>query len=778
MCSKCQKIKKYIIDITFCVFILILGIILEFFFHYKIEFSQLPINIINDMIPLIFGIITISLTLSREELYGVSQLDFRRFRFDYKYSFKYMISIVLCIFAFTIPCLIFDCLILTIALDVVCYYFIIRFLIQELPLLTKDINKLDHIFAKNYLAIQKEISGKNFNETQDYVLLDNILLNLLLTRSLTDAYNILKCEDTNTNLNTLNKLGEVNRKLVKDIEIMVDNGEDIANIKSNGLVFSKIYVQCLKNLASLFQEYKTLFSIKDNHDQNSLINITSPFLNLYGISKKVKISETFLSNIEDELSSYFMFNKNELKISKYEVDLFNSLLKYSIQNRELWIIKLIFDSLPRGLSFLNGSYGTFCYISILLYFLIDENLLVPEDYKKQLKQLTITPLGGSNANGESISILIKNLRFLSPEKMINLLNLILVFDCNKSDFDQWFSPSHSYSIPNEQPIFNSQYLINKYIDFLCAFEQHNYYFTLKVNDSEIKALFEKNLGTNFNLFRSALSKYKTNIDKDILSFYNLETNADFNKEFIKRLQLLFNDDNVKKVLETIDNENTSVLYSLKNVEASVEDLRKKCKNNNLKSTKTCDLYSFIPFAVPKANIDDFIKNISLKISYYIDDGLYTYFYKNYKNVVNKEELNKLDYKKIISMYNVTNIKNYTLEEYDSSIKLCEYYKEEKIINDVPYFKGFWDSNSFLYDFSLDASNSKVIELSDDDVENIINKDYKEVDGTYKYYNKDNDCNLFIYKEDLVKIIKATFVKVVLKIDFTFIDDPDKLLVIK
>ena len=155
---------------------------------YQIEAA----DIILVMLPMIFTIITISLSLPSEKIYGISITKFRRLRVGIYFSFLEMILITVLIFTLYTFFKIFNSITLIWALDFIAIVFAILFTIQEIPILVHNNKSIINVVKKAWMSKNKK--SMEYGTSAIRTDLHTVIQNIVLQNGIVSTYNALKNE--------------------------------------------------------------------------------------------------------------------------------------------------------------------------------------------------------------------------------------------------------------------------------------------------------------------------------------------------------------------------------------------------------------------------------------------------------------------------------------------------------------------------------------------------------------------------------------------------------
>ncbi|HHX69436.1 MAG TPA: hypothetical protein GX708_15500 [Gallicola sp.] len=109
------------------------------------------------IIPLVLTILSISLSLQDNEIYGLNIKEFRKFPRAQRYNFLQMIVISLILIIINLILQFFDLLIAKLFLNLIVVVYIFLFIFNEIPFLTKSDYKVNRIIRYQYHEFKKKM---------------------------------------------------------------------------------------------------------------------------------------------------------------------------------------------------------------------------------------------------------------------------------------------------------------------------------------------------------------------------------------------------------------------------------------------------------------------------------------------------------------------------------------------------------------------------------------------------------------------------------------------
>lgn len=258
---------------------------------YQIEAA----DIILVMLPMIFTIITISLSLPSEKIYGISITKFRRLRVGIYFSFLEMILITVLIFTLYTFFKIFNSITLIWALDFIAIVFAILFTIQEIPILVHNNKSIINVVKKAWMSKNKK--SMEYGTSAIRTDLHTVIQNIVLQNGIVSTYNALKNEGSGDSA-TLNELLSINNEYLFEC---ADNVEFF----SEGIINSYKGINILNAIEISFSNIEDIFNFKDTfnvikiyNDYQHYYQVTRLIFNLQEITSKLNLKTKFKDKLK------------------------------------------------------------------------------------------------------------------------------------------------------------------------------------------------------------------------------------------------------------------------------------------------------------------------------------------------------------------------------------------------------------------------------------------------------------------------------------------------
>ena len=220
-----NRLGSYLID--FVVFIILLTVILcdkfiikKYFENYN-DLIQIS-SVVITLLPAIITILSISLSISKEKIYGVTLNEINSLRGPFYFNFFHVALIMCCIVGVYSFLSVFSLTISIYLLEFISLAYSIYFVIQEIPILIHSNKRISYILKKYYL---KHPNQGLFQENKKDIF-NTILMNIIMTEGIETAYNILFYKSVSSH-DLLNYLLELQNNFLWNYEDNVTNDKTI-----------------------------------------------------------------------------------------------------------------------------------------------------------------------------------------------------------------------------------------------------------------------------------------------------------------------------------------------------------------------------------------------------------------------------------------------------------------------------------------------------------------------------------------------------------------------
>lgn len=795
----CYFIKKNLLELivifSFSIF-LVLNIknIMWFSFISNNTNNLFVLNTVIISVTLTF--LAFVLNINKEDLYSVERQKLRSLPGIIKYSiFKmfFFFITMLCLFSIFIFIELYLCSVL-LTLYICIYAFL--FVWQEIPFIIYDRKKISHKISKTlyYYHCNCDENKKLLQENYDddlYKIIDRIILDIILNKNIYFTYNFLNYKKKYTKSLTL-ILERLSNYLIDVNKIKIENKKIPVNL--DGKLF-KIIEKIFENLRFILIPSMTIDLLQIVQSDNADIGLRDfeyRVINIFFSLKKILHSYSRDDMFDSEFKkltllmfSQIAYNK-EINYSNVYYNLLNKLTMYTMSNEEIWFSKILTNSI--GNCFYSKelySYQFFflCYCN--QFFSIESKL------EKKFKEEILCMLINSNSNGFNENILdmiFRNVSELSIfDQIILLKNVLSIYKLNTNG--SWFDLSRFgsgvFSLENS---FDSTFLIDCWLMIVLTSRQSRYssisqldfenHLNIHLSDDIVQItnrIFDKWINIDgFKKFDSDfLKRFDLFTHTKYLSKFNLSKSISLNTNYITLFQ--------KFVLKTKKENLQSKIYNQSYQEDNFDKQLKMIENNFNDSIKKIDVLDSIDLSEEK------LYSYRLNISTIDMDSLISYFTDNFFDEFTKIISKELDTKTLQFTSNIYDEYNEEAIDKIKSLNPILKYSYKMLnelniesINCINSFNDYYFAKSALsVNFEYNSKLSNIRRFNVDEINSIIDKEYKMENGLYCYYEYANSkCPIHLSKEEIFNILNISQVYCEIVFKYKIIIDKDKIICIK
>lgn len=761
MRKRSNKINFKLIFDIFAVVSLTVFFILEICKVIDIHFdNKLVFELIIVLLPAIITIVSISLSLAKEKVYGVSLDDFVKLRKKSIYSFTHMVVIMsISVGLYTIFHT-FSTDVTIFVLDGFAFGYSMIFSIQEIPVLVRDKERLNKIIRYRY---ENEDKNELFLSQSSNKTLYDVIQYMVLNDGIIATYNSLKKnkdKDTkNYNSHLFDYLLTVQNKYFwdasEDIEVLSSNlsGEykNIEIIKAIETAYSNVEV--------LLSRDESINYEKDFPDDKTY-HLTRSIFALHRLCVNLKLEEKEKEKLKDIISDVLLSNyanKGSNRMLSFTV----LMSVVSLNDGDVWFIKNLRDNNLYSsalFSFENCLLGLF--ISIYLAHILNQNF-VSNDKRNNILTFLSEPAAGLNSDGSSWNQLVARMLEFSNSKLItsSLKELIHIYE---SIPESQYYFMKNMVITDDSRNFDKTDILDAWLEIMLFGEC----FGIDKTDVE-KVIKELDDDTKMFLINSLSKKwivdYQLNKNYQIkfLKHFNIHVDAVdenfYNKEIIEFLAKYKNDYYKNNLINKINNDSEDV----KEMKEDIKTAFDKCIQDNDFIDETVDLSSekpvFLGWRLEKGDLkmllDAYLKQLPESLMYS--------FRKKIESALEPE---------IIDGYKLTEQQIRLIEKFKpnkhSSLNVLIYNSadEMKIIrDDIPLIKSEWlPFNLYFKDSAIkinakyDDEHSDIRFLKDEEIDNIIDNEYQLINGLYRFSEFSNDTtrSFLVTRDELKQLLKS------------------------
>lgn len=404
-CGSCpdvpRKLLPFISDIIAAISIALLAI-LEFLYFKGCcpVLNSFEVFIVSTtLLPCIVTILSISLSVSNEKIYGAKLSEIKELRSSFYFGFYHAILISCVAFACNILLKQLGLGISLFFLEVIAFIYCLIFILQDVPVLARSGRKIEKLLRNYYKKIASE---EHFNLDNKHEVFTRMVANMLLTSGVKNTFCALNSTTIDEN-KLIYDLLEIQNDYLHDIKCNV-SGRQFAgaeNYYENSVI--RIVNTAYDNIDILaFSTCIPFYEGKLTHEQRQMV--ASSILNLHKICKSLELQENEHRRIVAMLSRSWPCQKNYANQNAGFVIVL--LIAFStINDGEAWFLRLLRDSID-GLDYLFSCENPLgFYISMIIHFFANEHFLI--DKGEEIKAFLDEPAKGVNSDGSSWKIMMK-----------------------------------------------------------------------------------------------------------------------------------------------------------------------------------------------------------------------------------------------------------------------------------------------------------------------------------------------------------------------------------
>lgn len=417
-----RKLLPFIPDIIVAVSIALLAVLESIYFKGCCPvLDSFEVFIVSTtLLPCIVTILSISLSVSNEKIYGAKLSEIKDLRSPFYFGF-YRVALITCVaFAFNILLKLLGLGVSLFFLEVIALVYCVIFILQDVPVLARSDRKIAKLLRNYYKKIVLE---KHFYLNKRHEVFTRMVTNMLLTRGLKEAFCALN-SPTVDETELISDLLKIQNNYFWDIKHNISSRQlsGIENYCDNSLI--RVINAGYDNVDALAFSAEPLFFENDfNEDQRNMV--TASIYKLHIICKTLKLQEIEQSKMKAMLSGSWTCQKS-YKEKNAAVDVILHMVLSTINEGDTWFLRLLRDD-TEGLSLLFSSDNPLGYfISMIVYHFANKRFLVDEG--NRIKAFLGEPEKGINSDGFSWrTAMSKSMYYVRKEQMIKWLPWFLSY---------------------------------------------------------------------------------------------------------------------------------------------------------------------------------------------------------------------------------------------------------------------------------------------------------------------------------------------------------------
>lgn len=688
-------------------------------------------QIISTITFFVGSIIGIAITLQKEQIFGISYLEFNKLRGPYKYSVSKIIVFMVLLSAVNCAFYVADLIIACLGISLISITFCIYITIKEIPLMMKK--------EKTLLKVVNEKLYVELKDSKDSVLSSEIFkaikyLTCYDQYTIKTTYHFFKKDDKDYNKQLLLTLLQAQEQMAFELSA-IENKEEQRKIA--GAIYSNI-----RDI--LFFKFDLTEELKEEAKDNTYY-ITQALFRLEELSEFASDATNLIATrliMIDQIKSQ---EKKEFILS---IGL--PMISISVTTGNFSFAKAMrikFSEYKDLLSSCSSLAVLYSVMSLHLYYLCNDAPNVTQGLKDNINEFI--NFNGIDAGTKILSW--KSLMKLSmKDYCVRLKDLIYYFELNRHNWDVRINDAEAHWVA-----LTKRYMLQWYL--VCLFHSYNYwdfqYDTLLWGDKDIE-FYLKDIGdkiyadSNKPCFTEEMTQMEKFYGFDIrdLCWFDIDetgNQAFFN--FINKLHLKDLLDRQKRA-ETIDDQKLAQSYKKKITEGIISEwgydsqlvIKARPRYLNLMIERNSDAFNYqdvVVDGIVRSIFNYMAKNISCKTI-----NRDTHYDENIAELLRYSDRLKFVSGGFNCVYFVKD--NMLKEKFLAFIKGLERI-ESKILKGNSFFA----ENSFA--FNCNVSNLQVKELDSEEISKQTEK-YKRTDGQYIY------DGALISREELEKTIKKLF----------------------
>lgn len=739
--------------------------------------NKLVFDLIIILLPSIITIVSISLSLTKEKIYGVSLDDFVKLRKNSIYSFTHMVIIMsICIGLYTLfHILSADISIIVLECFAFCYSMI--FSIQEIPVLVRNKKRLNAIVKYRYENENKNelFLSQSYNKT-----LYDIVQYMVLNDGIIVAYNSIKknevknVKDYNSHL--------IDYLLTAQNKYFFNASEDLEVISLN-LNGEYKNIEIIRAIETAYSNVEVLLSndkainYEKNFSTDKIYYLTRTIFVLHRLCGNLKLNKKENERLKGIVTKILLYSHTN-KVTDRMLSFIVLMSIVSLKDGDVWFIKILRDNnlYPSAIfSFNNCLLGLF--ISIFISHILNEN--TDNNEKNIIITFLSEPTTGLNSDGSSWNQLIVRMIEFSNFKLIasSIIKLINIYES--------ISESYYYFMKNMNTVdtfrnFDKIDIIDAWLEIL-----------LFCTCLDVDIEFVKNVLNKLDIsakmsFINTLSK-KWIIDDQLNKNYKIEFLKNFNifkdelfynKEIFDFLVEYKNDYLKEDLKKRIDND----IEDIKGMKRDIENIFNKCIKENEFFDETVQLSVekplYICWRLEKGDLK-ILFDTHLK---QLPDLLMSLFKKKIVSSLKPKII--YDYK--LTKKQIKNIKTFSPNRHsflngfiNNSAEDMRVIRDEIPLskNEMLPFNLYYKDDAIKINAEYDDDKSNIRYLNDEEIDIIIDTEYQLVNGLYRFSEFSNDItrSFLLTREELKKILKSRIMYVFIVFKEEIIIDENKCL---
>ena len=790
--KKKRNYGSFLIDGSVAVVLFVLSFLDKFRFSKTVpNYSGLPENpysCIIVLLPAVVAILAVSLSLSKEKIYGVTLRDIKTLRGPFYFDFLHVVIVMAAVILLGFIFYSLDLKITLYSLEIVAFLYALYFAVQDIPVMACQNWLLRIILQRNYQVIH---SDNLLQEDRARETFDTMMTNIVLEEGMDTAYKAL----TKCNRREINPSQILEDLIDYEFRFFQDYQKDFSE------KYSALNPECCSESITkkIDHGYKNILHLL-SYDSDGILNgllgsdkfcsITKCIYALHKLCSAIglegKEKEQLTGILEKVMPSYFSKPKEPLATSFLVCMLSSTLYK-----GETWFVRYIRDCedpLRYLISFSYSPIGVF--ISMLIYHA--KRVLVGER-KKEIEEFLKEPEEGINSHGDTWQSAMQfSLEYIQTTNAIqSIYDFLLFYRSIPSDY---FSPlgNGNGSSGSSDDDFTEFNLFHDWLLLVFAslsnddFSPETFDATMNRLEERDKKILAEELSENWLLD----GKLRSDVDCSFLKFYEGDNatmpSSDWSKEpFVKKLVDIhdkYYEEEYKSKYAT--NSNDGVEKARQDIIDSFNEGLKKCEFydpvlNVDNASKLCFRF-WLRGENWKDILEAHLKQIPLSLEMKTREKIES---ASSAFAVSKGEKPDVIIDRIKSIGATHTSSRYWGRSYlankDSEIKEKMAALGLKYIPGIP-LQLFWKEGAIKFNAKIDETQPLIRPLTSSEIEEVIQQEYTTFEnGLYRYSATldDGRHSFYVTKEELVEKLKNTNFYVCIVFQYTVSCDSNGVLIV-
>ena len=778
-----MKSKSVMLDMVLMTIVIGVGCVDLFWLSKAINAYYSLFSFLSDLIlillPTAITIISVSLSLTKEKIYGATLNEINEIRGGMYFSFLHSVIIMCAIFLAYSFIYVFDLRIASYVLGLVAWIYSFIFLYQEISLLIKSKSTIKRILKNRFK--ERGATFELMSQKKEQIFY-KMIQNIVLTEGIKTAFDLL------------NKKGNEGKTLDFLLESQNDYFEEVIenlplenfspfekNIEANFLTAVDVGYENVIQLLANSSDFGCNLEISENINHY----IVGTILRLHEICVKTSMLEKEKKKLDKIISDYLLFHTSMCELDNATAVII-LLCIATIQNGETWFIKFLrdnnlgptdifdFELCPIGL-----------FISMLLAHLLQNNILL-ETEKQKIQNFLLEPTDGLNSFGtnwcENVKMVLES---SNPQEIAKAISkFIIFFKSLKTNVIYLFGNKKKLCY-GEEYSFTLEDVFSQWIEMLLFSNQcHWCDFSLKeiidgLDENDKECLFS--VLSNKWLINGELNE---DIKSIFLDTFIIKKNFSFKKysfnvEIMNSLLEFYTNVNREKIAKKMEHD-----VNLAEQKQNVMNLAKQTIKNNDFFDRNLPLDEKIVFYKFQIYDFDFKSKVISQLKL-----LPRFFMKIISDEIKKQarqekrekyQLTDDDAKKILDLKPEFTTELFIVNQYEgkyfSEISELSLKDSSGITTPHVYFK----AGAIKFNADIIENQTIVRRLTNDELEEIIQNNYQPLsNGLYRYSEYRCDANSFLVtKEELKKYLKKQIMSVQIAFKMKVVLDDNKCLIFK